>query len=808
LAVLLGLVAMGARAAMQPLLGDRLPFVCAFPAVVLVALRQGALHGLATTLVCVAWALFPGLAPHVPEAARPVELGSFMIAALFTLFFCAHYRERPERQLASPEISETALTRWLRAVVWGAALIPLTAFAAACWWGYEKAFEDAHLTARRANTVVSEHAQRALDTARGVATRVQEVTQLPDAELRARQAELHTRLNDIAIGIPSIYTITVIDAAGRALVSSRAFPVDTRVELSDRDYFKHVRDTPGVQFYVSELVTGRLTGLWSFNTVVPRQLSGAGFSGVIVVTMKPSYFQDFYRTLTTEQPGLNSFSFFKTDGALLTRWPAPSEGTTRVPETSPILAQARAGHKSGALYVKSSFDTEHRLISFQRLRDLPIYTTAGLSQSAILSNWYRFVEPLGAIVVPTTAVLVYVSWIALQRTRRAQAVAQELESELRRRIQAEQALIQSQKLEALGQLTGGVAHDFNNLLAIISNNVHLLQRLDPGGKGSNQVAAIARATASGVKLTRQLLSFARRHAAKPELITLQDWLPGVADLLRTTLGSRIQFVTAVEADTAPIEADPAELELALLNLVVNAKDAMPAGGTIRLSASNGAGERGRQVVVRVSDTGAGIAPEVLPRVFEPFFTTKAPGAGSGLGLSQVYGLCQQAGGTVSVDSTPGQGTTVSLCFEARAPRGPTQAPLALPQAAPLSGWLLLVEDNDELAQAMVALLKSTGLQVDRARNADMAAAMAEMQDSPYDVVLSDIVMPGQMNGVQLAFRLRNTRPGLPIILTTGYASMASEAATAGFVVLDKPTPPDELFAELRRALGKKAAGAR
>jgi two-component system NtrC family sensor kinase len=798
-------IAMGARVSMQPLLGDQLPFIFAFPAIVLVASRHGAPQALLSSLLCAAWVALPFLPPRMPLANMPLELGSFALSAVLTALICAQYRHSAERTSLSAGLSETALTRWLRAVVWGAALIPLTAFAAACWWGHQKAFEDDNVTVSRANGVVSQHATRALEMAQEVAARVQEFVALPDADLRTRQAEIHERLQDIATGLPAVYTITVIDRTGHSLASSRVYPVNEQIDLSDRDYFKHYQTPERGGLYVSELVTGRLSGQVAFNAVVPRRTAGNEFDGIIAVTLKPSHFQEFYGSLATEEPGLSSFSFFKADGALLTRWPAPSDDTTRVPERSPLLPPARAGQKSGVLYIQSSFDTEHRLISFQRLGDLPVYTTAALSEGAILAGWYRFVELLAAIILPTTAGLVYVSWLALQRTRRAQSVLHELQGEMQRRTQAELALIQSQKLEALGQLTGGVAHDFNNLLAIVSNNVHLLKLLHPEVGGGAQVAAIGRATASGVKLTRQLLSFARKHALKPEVISLQEWLPGVADLIRTTLGSRIQFTTFVDAETAPIEVDPAELELALINLVVNAKDAMPHGGSIRITASNVDDGGAGKVALRVADTGTGITPELLGKVFEPFFTTKAPGKGSGLGLSQVYGLCVQAGGTATAESELGKGTTISLLFEARTPTVKAQESQLHAPTTAMSGCVLLVEDNDELAAAQESLLKSVGLRVDRARSADVAAAMAEMVDSPFDVVLSDIVMPGSMNGVQLAFRLRETKLDLPVILTTGYAGMVDEATAAGFVVLSKPTPPEELFAELARALGLSKA---
>jgi two-component system NtrC family sensor kinase len=808
LAAVAAMLAMGARAAMQPALGDALPFLFAYPAIVLVALRSGTGPALLAAAICAAWCVVPWFPPSLSTGQPAFQLGGFGVAALVTVLICAQSGPTATRSAETVgPLPDTSLIRWLRAVVWGAVLVPLIVFLAVGWWGYQRAFADAERSVVRANAVVTQHADRAFYAASEVLVRMREIVALPDEQVTAQAGELSQRLRDMAVGRPAVFALSVWDGRGGLLVSSQPTPPGPAVSVADRAYFRELSRTP-TPLVVSEVIDGRLARRPLFNVVTRRTGPGGEFAGVVVVAIDPNYFQEFYRSLATEEPGISTFSLFKTDGALLTRWPASLDASRRVPDRSPILAQARSGQHNGILFMQSSFDPERRLLSFQRVRDLPVFTTAGLTEGAILANWYRFMGVLSAILLPIAAVLVYVAVLALRKTRGEQAVSIELQDEVRRRAQAERALLQSQKLEALGRVTGGVAHDFNNLLAVVSNNAHLLKRTSGSGAGEAQLAAISRAVAAGVRLTRQLLSFARKQALKPEVIALQEWLPGIAELLRTTLGRAIPLEIDVDPATRPVRVDTAELELALINLAVNAKDAMPDGGSLRIVAANdaasdaGTADAPPRVVLRVTDSGVGIAEAVLPKVFDPFFTTKPPGKGSGLGLSQVYGLCTQAGGSAAIESRPGQGTTVSMTFPAAPPdAGPVATIASLPDPKALAGRILLVEDNDELAQSQTALMASFGLEVVRARSADGALDLLARDGAAFGAVLSDISMPGSLDGIQLAFRIRETRPGLAVVLTTGYAARIHEATEAGFRVLGKPTEPADLFDELERALG-------
>ncbi|HEX3139164.1 MAG TPA: ATP-binding protein, partial [Rhizobacter sp.] len=444
-----------------------------------------------------------------------------------------------------------------------------------------------------------------------------------------------------------------------------------------------------------------------------------------------------------------------------------------------------------------------QIVAFKRVDGYPIFVTAGFGRDAMLAGWVRFVSLLAAILVPATAGLVYVSWVALKKTRREQATMLQLQDQIRRRAKAEKSMLEAQKLETLAVVTSGVAHDFNNLLAIVNTSLHVLKRLYPELADQKQIKAMSRAIQTGVRLTRQLLSFSRKQALRPEVVSLQTWLPATEGLIKATLPPGVSWQVRVDADTAQIEVDVGELELALINLVVNAGHAMPQGGLLSVHAGNlPAGEPGAEAIVSISvmDTGVGIPRSLLGKVTEPFFTTRDKGAGSGLGLSQVQGFCAQAGGSVHIESEVGQGTAVHM----RLPASTHAATPAEPDehAAPvrMQGRILLVEDNDELASTTETMLRTAGLEVMRAASADAALVYLERSSVRPDAVLSDIAMPGSINGIGLAFELRKRMPELPVLLTTGYAEQLGEAAEGGFRVLPKPTSPEQLLAELRAVL--------
>jgi PAS domain S-box-containing protein len=350
----------------------------------------------------------------------------------------------------------------------------------------------------------------------------------------------------------------------------------------------------------------------------------------------------------------------------------------------------------------------------------------------------------------------------------------------------QQQLAESQKLEALGQLTGGVAHDFNNLLMIISGSLHTLRKgIDDDPRLQRALSAIEAASRRGAALTRQLLTFARRQQVNPQAIDVAARIDAVREVLDTGGGSAVRMQFDVERSVWPVMVDIAELETALVNLVINARDAMPDGGTITVAAHNSSlseeVDAGEYVAISVTDTGTGIAPDVLSKIFDPFFTTKPIGKGTGLGLSQVHGFAHQAGGTVKVRSELGKGTTITILLPRR------EACLLVDDVDAVetggSGTVLLVDDNPDVAAVSTNLLEQLGYTVRRVDSAE--AALREIEHDGIDLVFSDIVMPGKMDGLSLARQLKAMRPQLPILLATGYSDAAVNVR-GDFPILRKP----------------------
>ncbi|HWH84683.1 MAG TPA: ATP-binding protein [Burkholderiaceae bacterium] len=805
-AVLAALGAFALRLVAQPMLGDGLPFVFALPAVTLVALAVGFGPGLLTTALSALALLLP-LAPAIAPTERPAQVGAFMLSALVICLACSQFGRRRTTDAARAEPrTDTPLTAWLRTVLWGALLIPMLAFGIVAWWGYERALRQGEAEVVHASAVVLAQAQRTFEVAARLAHLADAAAPGSDAQVREAEAQAHQRLSDLVAGVPAVVNLNIWDAKGRPLVRSDVFPVNPAASVADRQYFIDQRDRPQ-PLGISEVIIGRQSGAELLNATIRRAPAEGPFNGLVAVSLSPAYFRDYYRSLATEQPTLASFALVRTDGALLARWPPSPDGRTRVEPGRSVLGRVLAGEMQGVAVIEANSGREERLVGFRRVPGLPLYVAAGVGTRAMMAEWLRFVAVLAAVLVPTTLGLVYVSWVALKRTRREQAVSAELREQIARRAKAEQTALETQKFEALAQLTGGVAHDFNNLLTIVSTSLHVHRRRHPEMGQERQLESMARAVASGVRLTRQLLSFSRKQALRPETVLLQRWLPAAEGLVRSPLGAGVTLAFDVAPDTAPITVDLAELELALINAALNAQHAMPAGGTLRVAAHNSSDADGGRamVVISVADTGVGIPPELVPKVFEPFFTTKGPGKGSGLGLSQVHGLCAQAGGFATLASEVGRGTTLSMHFPAAAHAASVVLPDEAVADGPLAGHVLLVEDNDEVAAATEGLLRGAGLEVTRTASADAALAALAAAPRVHDVVLSDISMPGSMDGIGLAFAMRERRPPLPVLLTTGYAERIDESIRAGFRVLTKPVPPEALLREIGVALAERRA---
>jgi signal transduction histidine kinase/CheY-like chemotaxis protein len=404
--------------------------------------------------------------------------------------------------------------------------------------------------------------------------------------------------------------------------------------------------------------------------------------------------------------------------------------------------------------------------------------------------------------------------LVIARTSELEEANRQLRKQMSERAQVEETLRQAQKMEAIGQLTGGVAHDFNNLLMVISGGLDMLDRQTDPNRRKRLMDGMRQAAQRGAGLTKQLLAFSRRQSLAPEAVDLERQIGSMRELLDRSLRGDVHVRLEFAPDLWPIEVDPGELELVLLNLAVNARDAMPEGGTILVRAENvpaSPGSAGDFVRLSVVDTGTGMPPEVRARVFEPFFTTKDIGKGSGLGLAQVHGFATQSGGTVEIESEAGQGTSVMLLLprSERTPAADRHHLIDLHLDRPTTGsvgCVLLVEDDDEVAALVAEMLGQLGYEVVRVASA-RAALGALANGRAVDIVVSDIMMPGGMNGVDLAREVRRRRGELPILLTSGYAEAARRDADAeGVRILPKPYLLTELAAAIQVAIDQNTKG--
>ena len=382
-------------------------------------------------------------------------------------------------------------------------------------------------------------------------------------------------------------------------------------------------------------------------------------------------------------------------------------------------------------------------------------------------------------------------------------------------LDAEEAMRQAQKMEAIGQLTGGVAHDFNNLLTVITGSVELLRRPNlTEERRLRYIDAIGDTAARAAKLTGQLLAFARRQALKPELFDIGASVDEVAAIVRTLIGSRIELELKLPSDPLYVVADRSQLDTAIVNMAINARDAM--GGAGRLTIAAGAVSNiptrrthpsmvGDFVAITVTDTGVGIGDDAIARVFEPFFTTKEVGHGTGLGLSQVIGFAKQSGGDVHVESKPGEGAIFTLYLPRSFRKSTVEPDIDVPAVVDGIGvCVLLVEDNASVGEFATLALRELGY--DSVLAVDAARALDELKKNcgRFHVVFSDVVMPG-MSGVELAEQIRRDHPDIPVILTSGYSHVLAENGAHGFELLHKPYSIEQLSRVLRKAITWQAS---
>jgi two-component system NtrC family sensor kinase len=697
------------------------------------------------------------------------------------------------------------LLQWMMAA---SLALPIALFAIAASISYTSTKDIADREIERTLDVAHEHALKVFETIDRSLAEINEVVRgMPDDIIRSREPALHRRLKQLSDSLPQLKSAWIFDADGKSLVNSLASPPPAQ-SFADRDYFAaHVDQTIGS--YIGVPLTPRqpYQGARFFGVSRRRGSDDGSFIGVIQASVLPEYFESFYARIGSD-PG-SFLAMGRTDGVVLAHLPR-LDRDLRLDPNGPVGRSIAAHPEHGLITIAWPWDEVERRIGYRRIAEYPIYVSAGLETSAIRARWFATMGQHLVFGIPATALLFLLLAFAFRRT-------QHLQAEAAARREAEEALKHSQRLEALGQLTGGVAHDFNNLLTVIRASVDLLNRPQLSEERRQRyITAIADAVGRAAKLTSQLLAFARRQTLKPEVFDVGARLQSLHDMLATLLGPAIEIAMRLPAEPCLVNADASQFETALINMATNARDAMHGKGRIVFNV---------EAAATIADTRApvsgnpdlsggrdlagkhgfvGIAATRLERIFEPFFTTKQIGHGTGLGLSQVFGFARQSGGEVTVTSEVGHGSTFSLYLPRVAPDllPQRQAPNTAPAVAGSGMSVLLVEDNIELANFAADGLTELGYSVTLIDNATDALAELVMDADRFDVVFSDIVMPG-MTGLDLAQAVRDRGIGVPVVLTTGYSEALSQDGKVDFELVQKPYAIDQLSRVLHRVARRR-----
>ena len=722
-----------------------------------------------------------------------------------------------------PNVPAGSAERPLRALLMASVLLPLALFSVAAWISYHQHFEDARDRLDGSLARITEHALKVFETFELSAIYLDELlSTVTDSEIRKWEADYSARLRNITTTLPQLRDLWVIDADGYPVVSGTVFPMP-RIDLSDREYFRVHKNNEVSGLHISGVLAARAADL-KFFAVSRRREAEQRFGGVTIVSIAPEYFSDYYSRLSTREQ--SSSALLRGDGTVLARHPDPPGAPTKLPADGALRRALIAQSERGTVSNVAPFDGVRRTFAYRKLPRHDVYVTAAFENSAVLRAWLRDIGSHLIFGIPATVMMFGLGTMALRRTQR-------LQEEVTRREATEIALRQSQKMEAVGRLSGGIAHDFNNMLTVILGNIDMAVRRLGDRNPGEQAARIARlldsarqASERAAILVQRLLAFSRQHPQEVKAVDINRLVHGMSELLRRTIGETIITETVLAGGLWKCAVDPNQLENAIVNLAVNARDAMPDGGRLTIETANSSldeayvaahgGEiaTGQYVMLALSDSGIGMAKDVIERAFEPFFTTKPAGMGTGLGLSMVYGFAKQSNGHIKIYSEVGDGTTIKLYFprvedqrglpewsaEARAPA----------QRRPGFGGtetILLVEDDDDLRLFASEVLRDEGYRVHDA--ADGPAALRVLETDPeIRILFTDVVLPGGMNGRQLADEALRRRPGLKVLYATGYTRNAiihQGRLDADVELLTKPFTADALTRKIRRILDAPAA---
>ncbi len=708
--------------------------------------------------------------------------------------------------------------RLLQLLAVAALVLPLLLFGFASWRSYRSTQDLADERLQRSLDVMQEQVLKVFQSMNLALGAIDDLLAGKSAaEVAADEPRLHREIRQIQANLEEVQSIWVFGPDGHPQVMTRETPARTELDYGSEDYFVMPRDGPAGVYIggIHDSISGG-EPYFTFNRA--RRDASGKFLGVIEMSLLPSDFSRFYSHLATT-PGV-TFALLRADGTMLARFP-PRFGETRLGDSSRFHGAVAANPAGGLYYSRSRRDGAERRFAYRKLADLPIYLNAGIGTAQLTREWAAGMAPHLIFGIPATLFLFGALMVVLARTRR-------LYAEQDRREAAEARVRQTERLDAVGRLTGGIAHDFNNLLTIVIGNLETIQRIVDSGR-EDAGARIERASQNAMQgarraatLTQRLLAFARLHPLDPRPLDVNRLLNDLSAFLSRTLGENISLEVVGGAGLWAISADQSQLETALINLAVNARDAMPAGGKLTLETQNTAlddaycranadAEPGQYVLIAVTDSGTGMPRETLDKAFEPFFTTKPSGQGTGLGLSQAYGFVKQSGGHVKIYSEVGEGTTVKIylprflggvAVESKAESAQAQAEVGRGER------ILVVEDDHDVRSYIVETLRGLNFAVVEAADATHALAAAAGRD--FDLLLTDVILPG-MNGRQLADTLRAGRPAMKVLFMTGYSRNAivhQGQLDPGVHMLQKPVTGGDLARKIRELLGDAPADAR
>jgi two-component system NtrC family sensor kinase len=716
--------------------------------------------------------------------------------------------DQPLRQTTTFATERQAAIRLLRLLSVAAIVLPLLVLGGGSAIAWHNKQIDGWDSTSRLTDLIYESVSKLFAAQLLVLDEAQALTEgLDDDALRAHEADLHPLMASMLKRLPAVRDVFVVGRAGRAIVDGVRFPSPYGNDLSDRDYVQFVRNG-GEGLFVSVPALRKVDGRRFFALAIPRRLQNGAFSGVVATSVAPEFFEEYFRQAARAYGDADDriVALRRGDGQMLVRLTPDGGGAMDDRRFMTMISGTDA--MAGRFEVTLQDTGRHWLVAWRRMPEVNMIVLTALDRAAVVRGWASSILTQLYFGVPVTLALFVITLLALRRTNQVAAAEAQAAAEMALREQAEEAVRQSQKMEALGKLTGGVAHDFNNLLAVILGSAELARRRPPDKVGrllDNIIHAAQRASG----LTRQLLSFSRTQNVAPQVVDLRSELPRMVELLRPSLRGDISLSVKVADDLWPTEVDPGEFEIAILNVAVNARDVMPAGGRFSISAMNRTVEglslpdeptlAGAFVVISMTDTGPGMPPAIAARAFEPFFTTKEIGRGTGLGLSQVYGFARQAGGAAAIESQPGRGTTIRLFLpRSLKPIGDDRASVPAAEQGASGRRVLVVEDNSDVAGIVREILVSLGWEVVLAFRAREAL---QMLDESFDLLLSDVVMPDGMSGLDLARAARLRCPGLPILLASGYRDAVARGE-AEFPVLRKPFTLEAVAKAVAQAVGE------